>query len=77
MTATMTAQPAPPEFLAHSLWERRMLRRTIPSRIRSDFPDIGRGNVDHDTVPHRAVERGLGRCARLSILERLLAFFDF
>lgn len=65
-----------PAYLTDSLWDRRMLRGTIPYRIRSDFPDIGRGNVDHDAISHENVERGLSRSLRIPLFSRVLAFFD-
>ena len=65
-----------PAYLTDSLWDRRMLRGTLPRRIQSDFPDIGRGSVDHDAIPHEDVERGLSRSTRISIVSRILAFFD-
>ncbi len=65
-----------PEFLKHSLWDRRMIYHSLPMRIQSFFPYIERGTIDHETVSHYKVEQGLKRGLRISLVDRLKAFFD-
>ncbi len=40
------------------------------------FPDIGRGNISHDTIPHKEVENGLDRSFRRSFIELLCNWLD-
>ena len=59
-----------------SLWDRRMLSGSRARGICSYYPDIGRGSIEHNTVSHEDVAKGLDRCARKSLWERLCAWFD-
>lgn len=61
---------------ASSLWDLRMLDGAKPMRIRSYYPDVGRGNIAHDAVSHDAAERGIGRLAKKGLLERLMGWLD-
>ena len=58
---------------AKSLWERRM-DADKPMPIVSYYPEIGRGNIEHDAVSHKEVEKGIDGCARRSLWEAFIAW---
>jgi len=61
---------------AQSLWDSRMLTGGKTRRICSYYPDIGRGSIEHQTVSHEDADRGLARCAKKSLLEKVSAWLD-
>jgi hypothetical protein len=45
-------------------------------QIRSYYPDIGRGSIEHRTVSHESADRNLLSCGKKSLLEKLLGWLD-
>ena len=59
-----------------SVWDRRMSSHSLPMRIRSYYPDVGRGNIEHSTVSLEKADERLGRCGKKNLLEKLLGWLD-
>ena len=59
-----------------SLWDRRMLDGKRVKNIASYFPEIGRGSIEHDVVPHDVIERGIVGCAKKTMLESICGWLD-
>ena len=59
-----------------SIWDRRMDSRSLPMQIRSYYPDIGRGSIEHRTVSHESANSRLEQCAKKSLIEKLLGWLD-
>lgn len=74
MIATIKGQTVP--YTATSLWEQRMISDVHPKPIKSYFPDIGRGNIEHDTVSAKIANKNLLNCAKKSVWERFLGWLD-
>ena len=45
-------------------------------QIRSYYPDIGRGSIEHSTVSHEKADRRLECCGKKSLFERLMGWLD-
>ena len=58
------------------IWDRRMNSGSRSVQIRSYYPDIGRGSIEHRTVSHESADRNLLRCGKKSLLEKLLGWLD-
>ena len=74
MTATINGRPV--QCADSGVWDRRMISRSLPSRICSYYPDIGRGNIEHSIVSHRDTDSRLSRCSKKSLVERLAGWLD-
>ena len=61
---------------AQSIWERRMLAGDLSRDIKSYYPDVGRGSIEHNTVSHELAERGIASCARKTIWEKVCGWLD-
>lgn len=73
---TMKLQGATLGYSAQSIWERRMLAGDLSREIKSYYPDVGRGSIEHNTVSHELAERGIARCARKTIWEKVCGWLD-
>lgn len=73
---TMKLQGATLGCSAQSIWECRMLAGNLSRDIKSYYPDVGRGSIEHNTVSHELVERGIARCARKTIWEKVCGWLD-
>ena len=58
------------------IWDDRMSCGSYRMPIKSYYPDIGRGNIDHNTVSSESVNRHLTRCGKKNLLEKLLGWLD-
>ena len=58
------------------IWDLRMVLRSLPMRIKSFYPDVGRGSIEHRTVSHEKADRRLKACGKKSIVEKLLGWLD-
>ena len=58
------------------LWDRRMSSGSSRMQIRSYYPDIGRGNIEHSTVSHENANKRLSSCGKKSLFEKLLGWLD-
>ena len=73
---TMKLQGVTLGYSAQSIWERRMLAGDLSRDIKSYYPDVGRGSIEHNTVSHELAERGIARCARKTIWEKVCGWLD-
>ena len=73
---TMKLQGATLGYSAQSIWERRKLAGNLSRDIKSYYPDVGRGSIEHNTVSHELAERGIARCARKTIWEKVCGWLD-
>ena len=53
-----------------------MLAGDLARDIESYYPDVGRGSIEHNTVSHELAERGIARCARKTIFEKVCGWLD-
>ena len=58
------------------IWDRRMLSCLHPMQIRSYYPDVGRGSIEHRTISHDHAASRLEKCMKKSLLEKLLGWLD-
>ena len=72
--ATINGEVVP--YADASIWDRRMVSSVRPMQIKSFFPDVGRGCVEHDTVSHDATNKRLSKCAKKSLVEKILGWLD-
>lgn len=61
---------------AQSVWERRMLASSLSRDIKSYYPDVGRGSIEHNPVSHDLAEHGIASCARKTIWEKVCGWLD-
>lgn len=72
--ATINGEAVP--YANASIWDRRMVSGASPMQIKSFFPYVGRGCIEHDTVSHDATNKLLNKCAKKSLVEKILGWFD-
>jgi len=58
------------------IWDMRMNSGSSRMQIRSYYPDIGRGSIEHSTVSHEKADRRLECCGKKSLFEKLMGWFD-
>jgi hypothetical protein len=72
--ATINGEAVP--YANASIWDRRMVSGASPMQIKSFFPYVGRGCIEHDTVSHDATNKLINKCAKKSLVEKILGWFD-
>jgi len=58
------------------IWDSRMSCGSRRMPIRSYYPDIGRGNIEHNTVSYESANSHLTRYGKKSLFEKLLGWLD-
>ena len=58
-----------------TLWEMRTRNGKI-KEIGSYFPEIGRGNIEHDIISHAEVEKGFDKFSRRTFFQWIAHLFD-
>lgn len=58
------------------IWDRRMGSVSPRMQIKSYYPDIGRGSIEHCTVSHEKADSHLSSCGKKSLIEKFLGWLD-
>ena len=74
MLATLNGQTI--ECADLGVWDMRMNSGSPQLQIRSYYPDIGCGNIEHSTVSHEKADRRLEYCGKKSLLEKIMGWLD-
>lgn len=53
-----------------------MLASSLSRDIKSYYPDVGRGSIEHNPVSHDLAEHGIASCARKTIWEKVCGWLD-